>query len=107
VAEFELEPGAVVAVEDLLRETGQKVWSEANAASGTITGLRGSAWEGSAMNTAGNKQTGEFVPLASTLQKEIDYIAEALGLGRVQTLQEDADSASRIGQIQCGNWGRV
>lgn len=104
---FELEESAVATTEQMLIDTGARVRAEADRAASTITGLRGGAWEGQAMNCAGNKQTGEFLPVVQKLQAEIDHISEALGLGRQTTVSADADSGTRIQSVELANFARI
>lgn len=104
---FELEESAVAATEQMLSQTGARVREEANRAASSITSLHGSAWEGQAMSCAGNKQTGEFLPVVQKLQAEIDHIAEALGLGRRTTISADAEYGTRIQNVELANFARI
>lgn len=106
---FELDEAAVTAAEQKLSETGQAVDREAMNASQMVTSLTGSGWLGGANTVASNKQTGEFEPAMRKLHNEIDFIRDALGLSRQQTVSEDQASEGALAAIpvELGNFGRM
>lgn len=106
---FELDDAAIAQTEEMLRETGEKVMTEAQNASDAITGLSGSGWQGSANTTASNKQTGEFGPAVQKLFNEINRLSEALGLGRQATMTEDMHGEQALQAVNpdVGNFTRL
>lgn len=109
MSNFELDEAAVARTEEMLRETGEAVNTEARRASDLITSLNGSGWQGAANTVASNKQTGDFATAVSKLHAEINHISEALGLGRQSTMTEDQSSEQAFQAVtpDVGNFTRL
>lgn len=105
---FELDEGAVAGVEELLRDTGNKVDDEARKASTAITSLGGSGWGGVASTVASSKQSNEFTNAAQRLHNIIDELAENLGVARNMTAGQEQDNEQALMAIDpsVGNFSR-
>lgn len=109
MSRFELEEGAVTQTEEMLRETGEAVNTQAGIARDSIVGLSGAGWSGNANAVANNKQSGDFASAVTKLHNEINHISEALGLGRQATVNTDLESedALRAVPVELGNFTRI